>query len=92
MVARYAVFGGHIFHLVFYLTISADNGVYYQTNPVFGSFDGGYGSCYLAHIVGQKKAREILFLCQKYSAAEALKMGLVNRVVPFCDLEVETVK
>lgn len=92
MVAGYAVGGGHILHLVCDLTISAENGVFGQTGPKVGSFDGGYGSSYLARIVGQKKAREIWYLCKQYSAKEALDMGLVNSVIPLSDLEVETVK
>lgn len=92
MVAGYAVGGGHILHLVCDLTISADNGVFGQTGPKVGSFDGGYGSSYLARIVGQKKAREIWYLCKQYSAEEALGMGLINKVIPLPELEVETVK
>lgn len=92
MVAGFAIGGGHILHLVCDLTISADNGVFGQTGPKVGSFDGGYGSSYLARIVGQKKAREIWYLCQQYSAQQALDMGLVNLVVPLAQLEIETVK
>lgn len=92
MVSGYAVGGGHILHLVCDLTISASNGVFGQTGPKVGSFDGGYGSSYLARIVGQKKAREIWYLCLQYPAEEALSMGLVNRVVPLEQLEIETVK
>lgn len=92
MVAGFAVGGGHILHLVCDLTISADNGVFGQTGPKVGSFDGGYGSSYLARIVGQKKAREIWYLCKQYNAQEALEMALVNKVVPLAQLEVETVK
>lgn len=91
MVAGYAIGGGHILHLVCDLTVSADNGVFGQTGPKVGSFDGGYGSSYLARIVGQKKAREIWYLCLQYSAKEALDMGLVNRIVNLPDLEIETV-
>jgi naphthoate synthase len=92
MVAGYAIGGGHVLHVVCDLTIAADNARFGQTGPKVGSFDGGYGSSYLARIVGQKKAREIWFLCRQYGAAEALEMGLVNRVVPLADLERETVQ
>lgn len=92
MVAGYAIGGGHILHLIADLTIAADNAVFGQTGPKVGSFDGGYGSSYLARIVGQKKAREIWFLCRQYSAQEALDMGLVNTVVPYDRLEDETVQ
>lgn len=92
MVAGYAVGGGHILHLVCDLTVAAENAVFGQTGPKVGSFDGGYGSSYLARIVGQKRAREIWFLCRQYSAEEARAMGLVNTVVPLEELEVETVK
>jgi naphthoate synthase len=91
MVAGYAVGGGHVLHVVCDLTIAADNARFGQTGPKVGSFDGGLGSSYLARIVGQKKAREIWFLCRQYSAQEALDMGLVNTVVPLADLEKETV-
>ncbi|MDQ6774485.1 MAG: 1,4-dihydroxy-2-naphthoyl-CoA synthase [Candidatus Dormibacteraeota bacterium] len=90
MVAGYAIGGGHVLHVVCDLTIAADNAVFGQTGPRVGSFDGGYGSGLLARIVGQKKAREIWFLCEQYSAEEALRMGLVNRVVPLARLEEET--
>jgi naphthoate synthase len=90
MVAGYAVGGGHVLHLVCDLTISADNGVFGQTGPKVGSFDGGLGSAYLARVVGQKKAREIWFLCRQYSAKEAFDMGLINSVVPLDKLEEET--
>lgn len=90
MVAGYAVGGGHVLHLVCDLTIAADNGVFGQTGPKVGSFDGGLGSAYLARVVGQKKAREIWFLCKQYSAKEALDMGLINTVVPLARLEEET--
>jgi len=90
MVAGYAIGGGHVLHLVCDLTIAADNAIFGQTGPKVGSFDGGYGAAYLARIVGQKKAREIWFLCQQYGAEEALDMGLVNKVVPLADLEHET--
>jgi naphthoate synthase len=92
MVAGYAIGGGHVLHLVCDLTIAAENAVFGQTGPKVGSFDGGYGASYLARIVGQKKAREIWFLCRQYSAREALDMGLVNAVVPLERLEEETVK
>jgi naphthoate synthase len=91
MVAGYAVGGGHVLHVVCDLTIAAENARFGQTGPKVGSFDGGYGSSYLARIVGQKKAREIWFLCRQYGAAEALSMGLVNKVVPLAELEKETV-
>jgi len=91
MVAGYAVGGGHVLHVVCDLTIAADNARFGQTGPKVGSFDGGYGSGLLARSVGQKKAREIWFLCQQYDAQAALDMGLVNTVVPLEDLEVETV-
>lgn len=92
MVAGYSVGGGHVLHMMCDLTISADNAIYGQTGPNVGSFDGGYGASYMARIVGQKKAREIWFLCRQYDAQAALDMGLVNTVVPYEDLEVETVK
>lgn len=92
MVAGYAIGGGHVLHVVCDLTIAADNARFGQTGPKIGSFDGGFGSSYLARIVGQKKAREIWFLCRQYSASEALEMGLVNAVVPLAQLEEETVK
>ena len=92
MVAGYAIGGGHVLHLVCDLTIAADNARFGQTGPKVGSFDGGFGSSYLARIVGQKKAREIWFLCRQYSAQEALDMGLVNTVVPLAELETETVR
>ncbi len=92
MVAGYAIGGGHVLHLVCDLTIAADNAVFGQTGPIVGSFDGGFGASYLSRIVGQKKAREIWFLCRKYKAHEALDMGLVNVVVPLEKLEEETIK
>ena len=92
MVAGYAIGGGHILHLVCDLSIAADNARFGQTGPKVGSFDGGYGSSYLSRVVGQKKAREIWFLCRQYSAQEALSMGLVNTVVPLRELELETVR
>ncbi len=91
MVAGYAVGGGHVLHLVCDLSIAADNAVFGQTGPKVGSFDGGFGAGYLASVVGQKKAREIWYLCRQYSAQEALDMGLVNTVVPLAQLEAETV-
>ena len=90
MVAGYAIGGGHVLHVVCDLTIAADNARFGQTGPKVGSFDGGLGSSYLARIVGQKKAREIWFLCRQYDAQEALAMGLVNTVVPLARLEQET--
>lgn len=92
MVAGYAIGGGHILHLICDLTIAADNARFGQTGPKVGSFDGGYGASYLARIVGQKKAREIWFLCRQYDAEQALEMGLINAVVPYEKLEEETVK
>ena len=89
-VAGYAIGGGHVLHVVCDLTICADNARFGQTGPKVGSFDGGLGSSYLSRIVGQKKAREIWFLCRQYSAKEALSMGLVNKVVPLKHLEKET--
>jgi naphthoate synthase len=89
LVAGYAIGGGHVLHVLCDLTIAADNAVFGQTGPKIGSFDGGFGASYLASIVGQKKAREIWYLCRQYSAAEALEMGLVNKVVPVGALEAE---
>jgi naphthoate synthase len=91
MVAGWAIGGGHVLHVVCDLTIAADNAKFGQTGPMVGSFDGGYGSGLLAAHVGQKKAREIWFLCRQYDASEALAMGLVNTVVPIKELEAETV-
>jgi naphthoate synthase len=91
-VAGYAIGGGHVLHLICDLTIAADNARFGQTGPKVGSFDGGYGASYMARIVGQKKAREIWFLCRQYDAKQALEMGLVNTVVPLAELEAETVK
>lgn len=91
MVNGYAIGGGHVLHVVCDLTIASENAIFGQTGPKVGSFDGGFGSSYLARIVGQKKAREIWFLCRQYSAQEALDMGLVNKVVPFDQLEDEVV-
>jgi naphthoate synthase len=92
MVAGYAIGGGHVLHVMCDLSIAADNAVFGQTGPKVGSFDGGYGSSYLARIVGQKKAREIWFLCRQYDARQALEMGLVNTVVPLDQLEEETIQ
>jgi naphthoate synthase len=92
MVAGYAIGGGHVLHVVCDLTIAADNARFGQTGPKVGSFDGGYGAGLLARMVGQKKAREIWYLCEQYDAQEALSMGLVNKVVPLDELETETVK
>jgi naphthoate synthase len=92
MVAGYAIGGGHVLHVVCDLTVAADNARFGQTGPKVGSFDGGLGSSYLARIVGQKKAREIWYLCRQYGAQEALDMGLVNAVVPYEQLETETLK
>lgn len=92
MVAGYAVGGGHVLHMVCDLTIAAENAIFGQTGPKVGSFDGGWGASYMARIVGQKKAREIWYLCRQYNAQEALDMGLVNTVVPYAQLEAETVK
>ncbi len=91
MVAGYAIGGGHVLHLVCDLTIAADNARFGQTGPLVGSFDGGYGAGLLARTVGQKKAREIWFLCRQYDAQQALDMGLINTVVPLDRLEDETV-
>jgi len=92
VVAGYAIGGGHVLHVICDLTIAADNAVFGQTGPIVGSFDGGYGASYLASIVGQKKAREIWYLCRQYNAQEALVMGLVNTVVPVEQVEDEAVK
>ena len=92
MVAGYAIGGGHVLHVLCDLTIAADNAVFGQTGPRVGSFDGGYGASFLARMVGQKKAREIWFLCRQYNPQQALQMGLVNAVVPLKKLETETVK
>lgn len=91
MVAGYAIGGGHVLHVVCDLSIAADNAKFGQTGPKVGSFDAGFGSSYLADVVGQKKAREIWYLCRQYDAQQALQMGLVNTVVPLEDLECETV-
>lgn len=92
MVAGYAIGGGHVLHVVCDLTVAADNARFGQTGPKVGSFDGGYGSGLLARMVGQKKAREIWFLCEQYDAQAALDMGLVNTVVPLAQLEEVTVE
>src|SRR5829696_8968171 len=92
LVAGYAIGGGHVLHVVCDLTIAADNAIFGQVGPKMGSFDGGFGSSYLARVVGQKKAREMWFLCRQYNAQQALDMGLVNTVVPVADLEAEGVK
>lgn len=92
MVNGYAIGGGHVLHVVCDLTIASDNAIFGQTGPKVGSFDGGFGSSYLARHVGQKKAREIWFLCRQYSAKEAEDMGMVNKVVPLDRLEDETVE
>ncbi len=92
LVAGFAIGGGHVLHVVCDLTIAADNAVFGQTGPRVGSFDAGFGASYLARIVGQKKAREIWYLCRRYNAREALEMGLVNKVVPVEDLESEGVQ
>lgn len=91
MVAGWAIGGGHVLHVVCDLSIAAENARFGQTGPNVGSFDGGFGASYLARVVGQKKAREIWFLCDQYNAQEALDMGLVNKVVPLEKLEETTV-
>ncbi|MBD1823221.1 1,4-dihydroxy-2-naphthoyl-CoA synthase [Cyanobacteria bacterium FACHB-DQ100] len=92
LVAGYAIGGGHVLHLLCDLTIAADNAIFGQTGPKVGSFDGGFGASYMARIVGQKKAREIWYLCRQYNAQEALEMGLVNTVVPVDQLEAEGIQ
>ena len=92
MVNGYAIGGGHVLHVICDLTIASEKAIFGQSGPKVGSFDAGFGSSYLARIVGQKKAREIWFLCKQYAAAEAEQMGLVNKVVPFEKLEDETVE
>lgn len=92
LVAGYAIGGGHVLHLICDLSIAADNAIFGQTGPKVGSFDAGFGASYLARVVGQKKAREIWFLCRQYSAQEALEMGLVNTVVPVAQLEAEGIQ
>jgi naphthoate synthase len=91
-VAGYAIGGGHVLHVICDLTIAADNAIFGQTGPIVGSFDAGFGASYLAAIVGQKKAREIWYLCRQYNAQQALEMGLVNTVVPVDELEDEAVR
>ncbi|CAB4591407.1 unannotated protein [freshwater metagenome] len=91
MVAGWAIGGGHVLHVVCDITVAADNAKFGQTGPMVGSFDGGYGAGLLAAHIGQKKAREIWFMCRQYDANEALEMGLVNTVVPVAELEAETV-
>ncbi len=92
LVAGYAIGGGHVLHVIADLTIAAENAIFGQTGPKVGSFDAGFGSSYLARVVGQKKAREIWYLCRQYNAQEALDMGLVNKVVPVEQLEDEGIK
>ena len=92
LVAGYAIGGGHVLHIICDLTIAANNAIFGQTGPKVGSFDGGFGASYLARIVGQKKAREIWFLCRQYTAQQALEMGLVNSIVPVENLEAEGIK
>jgi naphthoate synthase len=92
LVAGYAIGGGHVLHLLCDLTIAADNAIFGQTGPKVGSFDGGFGASYMARVVGQKKAREIWYLCRQYDAAAALEMGLVNTVVPVEQLEAEGIQ
>ena len=92
LVAGYAIGGGHVLHVVCDLTIAADNAIFSQTGPKVGSFDGGFGCSYLARLVGQKKAREIWFLCRRYNAREAIEMGLVNAVVAVDTLQEEGVR
>jgi naphthoate synthase len=92
LVAGYAIGGGHVLHVICDLTIAADNAVFGQTGPTVGSFDGGFGASYLARHVGQKKAREIWFLCRQYNATQALEMGLINTVVPYEQLDDEGIK
>lgn len=92
LVAGYAIGGGHVLHVICDMTLAADNAIFGQTGPKVGSFDGGLGASYLARIVGQKKAREIWYLCRQYDAEEALEMGLVNKVVAVDELEAEGVR
>jgi naphthoate synthase len=92
LVAGYAIGGGHVLHVVCDLTIAADNAIFGQTGPKVGSFDGGFGASYLARVVGQKKAREIWYLCRQYNATEAYEMGLVNKIVPVDKLEDEGIQ
>ncbi len=90
MVSGYAIGGGHVLHVVCDLTIAADNAIFGQTGPKVGSFDAGYGAGLLAEMIGQKRAREIWYLCRQYNAEEAYEMGMVNKVVPYEELENET--
>jgi len=92
MVSGYAIGGGHVLHIVCDLTIAADNAIFGQAGPKVGSFDAGYGAGLLAEMVGQKRAREIWYLCRQYNADEAYEMGLVNKVVPLDELEAETIQ
>ncbi|MBZ0181185.1 MAG: 1,4-dihydroxy-2-naphthoyl-CoA synthase [Melioribacteraceae bacterium] len=92
LVAGYAIGGGHVLHIMCDMTIAADNAIFGQTGPKVGSFDGGFGASFLARIVGQKKAREIWYLCRQYNAQEAYEMGLVNKVVPVEQLEEEGIQ
>lgn len=92
MVNGYAIGGGHVLHVICDISIASENAIFGQTGPKVGSFDGGFGASYLARVVGQKKAREIWFLCDQYNAADALNMGLVNKVVPLDQLEDTTVE
>lgn len=92
LVAGYAIGGGHVLHVICDLTIAADNAIFGQTGPKVGSFDGGFGASFLARIVGQKKAREIWYLCRQYNAKQALEMGLVNAVVPYEKLDEEGIQ
>ncbi len=92
MVAGYAIGGGHVLHMMCDLTIAADNARFGQTGPKVGSFDGGYGASYMARIIGQKRAREMWFLCRQYTADDAFRMGLVNKVVPYEKLEDKTIE
>jgi len=92
LVAGYAIGGGHVLHVICDITIAADNAIFGQTGPKVGSFDGGYGSSFLARMVGQKRAREIWYLCRQYNAEEAFQMGMVNKVVPIDELENEGVQ
>jgi naphthoate synthase len=92
LIAGYAIGGGHVLHVICDISIAAENAIFGQTGPIVGSFDAGYGSATLARIVGQKKAREIWYLCRQYNAEEALEMGLVNKVVPVEQLEAEGIQ
>ena len=92
MVAGYAVGGGHVLHMLCDITIASENAKFGQTGPKVGSFDGGWGASYMARIIGQKRAREIWYLCEFYNAEKALDWGLINAVVPYEELEKETIK